>query len=205
MLTYFTYTYIQLVACIVFAILLEDTASFSVGRVSLGDDHDYVHRESTEILAVYDDRTVGDLDYEDSLVEGVKVREQVYDTSEENRSVKRNSFQASGQRGSLLFNHAQHRFESMEDDDEMLFQHERRPTANSESNHQLWNISDEQQSWETTDVSLKQLFGIRWDSAKNKKFTRLSSVDDSIEDLLHEQHQTQPEHVRSKRPSGTAF
>ncbi|XP_057372040.1 uncharacterized protein LOC130692958 [Daphnia carinata] len=200
------FRFIQLlfVASMFFATLLEETNSFTLERVNGGDDHD--HNDSCETSVDFGYRTVDDMDYEDVLeVEDTEVNGQIQDTSEENRLVKRNSFHAPGQRRISFNRHIQHKLESVEDYDEMPFQHPRTPTASHQGNHQLWDVSDEQQSWEVKDPSLRNLFGIRWDSAKNKKTTHRSSVEDSMEDLLRQQHERHSASRRSKRPSGIVF
>ncbi|KAK4004663.1 hypothetical protein OUZ56_006392 [Daphnia magna] len=200
----FRFIQLLLVASMFFATLLGETNSFTLERVSVGDDHD--HHDSCETHVDSSYRTVDDMDLEDSLeVEDAQVNRQIQGTSEENRLVKRNSFHVPGQRRISFNRHAQHKFESVEDDDERLFQHHRTPTASRQSNHQLWDDSDEQQSWEVNDHSLKHLFGIRWDSAKNKKSTHRSSVEDSMEDLLRQQHERNLPRMGSKRRSDIGF
>ncbi|KAI9561405.1 hypothetical protein GHT06_012362 [Daphnia sinensis] len=196
-----------LLASMFLATFLGETDSFTLERVSVGDSHD--HKDSCETRRVdSNDRTVDDMHYEDSLEEeDAEINGQIQDTSEENRVVKRNSFHARpGQRRISFNRHAQHQFESVEDDDDMLFQHSRTPTASRQSNHQLWDVSDEQQSWEVKDQQLKNLFGIRWDSAKNpKKSIHRSSVDDSMEDLPRQQHERHSSRMGSKRRPGIVF
>jgi hypothetical protein len=62
------------------------------------------------------------------------------------------------------------------------------------------DTSDEEPSWEVKDDSLKKLFGVYWESIRDKKRNR-PSIDDSMEDLRQRQHKVQQlTRIGNKRP-----
>ena len=178
------------------ATFLNEADSLAVPQVSMshsdhGDSHESDCRDLTE----------DHIDYEDSLevqVDDLLFRStEGHEKPEENRSKRNNLHRPSP--GTTQRQHYPIRHVVQDDDDSLedLNEKQQRPTISQHDhkttvqNHQLMDRSDEQPSWEVKDESLKKLFGVYWESIKDKKRYQ-PSIEDSMEDMGQQQHKAQP-------------
>ena len=185
--------------------LLRETDSLTIQRViDKDDDH---HPDSRELE--------DNIDFEDSLkVKDVLFRNAEADEKWQENRPKRNNFQRPSP--AAMVPQRVHFSRPMVDDDDSLedlneklskqqqqqrmpiTQHDRKKIV--QSHHQLMDTSDEEPSWEVKDDSLKKLFGVYWESIRDKKRNR-PSIDDSMEDLRQRQHKVQQlTRIGNKRP-----
>ena len=183
--------------------LLRETDSLTIQRViDKDDDH---HPDSRELE--------DNIDFEDSLkVKDVLFRNvEADDKWQENRPNRDNIHRPSP---AAMAPQRAHFSRPMSDDDSLedlneklskqqqqqrmpITQHDRKKIVQS---HQLMDTSDEEPSWEVKDDSLKKLFGVYWESIRDKKRNR-PSIDDSMEDLRQRQHKVQQlTRIGNKRP-----
>ncbi|EFX85467.1 hypothetical protein DAPPUDRAFT_238016 [Daphnia pulex] len=171
--------YIMLAGALMLATLLKEADSLTIPQVSMSD-----------------------IDHEDS-----------HEPRVDSRELKRNSFHrprpGATQRQQQPIRHMfEDDDDSLEDLNEKLMKQQRRRPATSQQDrkkpvqsHQWMDTSDEQPSWEVKDESLKNLFGVYWESIKDKKSNRPSkaSMEDSMEDMRKQQHKAQhPAPIRNR-------
>lgn len=178
------------------ATLLKEANSLTIPQISMSDiDQEDSHEHHVDCRDLPEDHT----DSEDSLE--VKFDDLLFrsteshEKTEENQS-KRNSFHRSRpgttQRQQQPIRHLfEDDDDSLEDLNEKLMKQQRRPTSQHDrrktvQSHQWMDTSDEQPSWEVKDESLKNLFGVYWESIKDKKRNR-----PSMEDMRKQQHKAQ--------------
>jgi hypothetical protein len=198
------------------ATLLKEADSLTIPQVSrpMSDiDHEDSHETHVDSRELPEDHA----DYENSLevqFDGqlFRSKEGRHEKPEENR-FKRNSFHrprpGATQRQQQPIRHMfEDDDDSLEDLNEKLMKQQRRRPATSQQDrkkpvqsHQWMDTSDEQPSWEVKDESLKNLFGVYWESIKDKKSNRPSkaSMEDSMEDMRKQQHKAQhPAPIRNR-------